>query len=165
MKKKSGHFKTLQERFPPSAACSCEICQSYCQRPGWWTVDEAQKALQAGYGNRMMLEISPEFTFGVLSPAFKGCEGNIALKDFQQNGCTFLADGLCSLHSTGLLPLECRFCHHNRPGQGLKCHEALEQDWKSKQGQALVAQWAQTMGLWNRYGMSAPQGAPVRNKT
>ena len=36
-----------------------------------------------------------------------------------------MSGGLCTLHSTGLLPLECRFCHHSRIGQGIKCHEAL----------------------------------------
>ena len=61
----------LAKRFPPSKPCSCDICLGYCQRPGWWTVEEAAKAIEAGYADRMMLEMSPELTFGVLSPAFK----------------------------------------------------------------------------------------------
>jgi hypothetical protein len=50
--------KTLHEKYPPSEPCTCEICLSYCARPGWWTVEEAASALEAGYGNRMMLEIA-----------------------------------------------------------------------------------------------------------
>lgn len=65
-----------------------------------------------------MLEIAPELTFGVLSPAFRGCEGGIALQQYAQNGCCFLSDSLCELHGTGFMPLECRFCHHLRAGLG-----------------------------------------------
>jgi hypothetical protein len=62
-------IRTLQDQFPPSEACNCEICQSYCLRPGWWSVEQAARAIQTGYAVRMMLEISPDRTFGVLSPA------------------------------------------------------------------------------------------------
>jgi hypothetical protein len=89
----------------------------------------------------MMLEVSPEMTFGVLSPAFKGCEMNFALQAFSKSGCNFLSDGLCELHGTGLEPLECRFCHHTRRGMGQKCHADLERDWNSAKGRALVAKW------------------------
>jgi predicted ester cyclase len=46
------------------------VCKSYCRRPGWWTVEEASRAIEKGYGPRMMLEMAPGFRFGVLSPAF-----------------------------------------------------------------------------------------------
>ena len=65
--------KTLLEKYPASEPCTCDVCLSYCIRPGWWTVEQATAAFDAGYGDRMMREIAPEFTFGVLSPAFKGC--------------------------------------------------------------------------------------------
>ena len=81
-KKKRAKQKTLPEKYPPSEPCACEICLCYCIRPGWWTVEEATLALEAGYGNRMMLEIAPELTFGVLSPAFKGCEKSFATHQF-----------------------------------------------------------------------------------
>jgi len=35
----------------------------------------------------MMLEISPERTFGVLSPAFRGGKGKFALNNYAQNRC------------------------------------------------------------------------------
>lgn len=97
--------------------------------------------MKAGYGSRMMLEISPDRTFGVLSPAFKGCECNYALQQYAGNGCNFLMNGLCELHGTGFEPLECLFCHHQRQGLGIKCHTDLEKDWQTPAGQFLVREW------------------------
>lgn len=142
----------LQEKYPASEPCSCEICLGYCRRPGWWTVEEAAAAIQAGYGHRMMLEIAPELSFGVLSPAFKGCERSIASNPFAGRGCTFLRQGLCELHGTGHQPLECRFCHHERRGLGLRCHHDLEKDWKTPAGQALVKAWIERFRLGQARG-------------
>jgi len=143
----------LEKRFPPSQPCSCEICLSYCQRPGWWSVEQAAMALAAGYANRMMLEIAPEFTFGVLSPAFKGNEGNFSLHFFAKRGCTFLNDNLCELFGTGLQPLECRFTHHTRQGLGPVCHSALEKDWYGKEGQRLILQWNEITHAFDWLGL------------
>ena len=100
----------------------------------------------------MMLEISPERDFGVLSPAFKGNEGGYALQVFSKNGCTFLNDEHCELFGTGVQPLECRFCHHDRKGRGIKCHSDLEKGWKTKHGQILIVKWGNLTGLWERQG-------------
>lgn len=141
------YYKTIYEKYPPSEPCSCDICKAYCRRPGWWTVEEAMKAMEAGYGRRMMLEISPELTFGVLSPAFRGCEGYYAIQEFSFMGCNFLKGGLCELHGTGVQPLECRYCHHSRRGLGEKCHTDIEKEWDSLVGQKLVKEW---MGIYLR---------------
>src|SRR5512143_3320363 len=110
--------KSLAEKYPPSEPCACSVCVGYCQRPGWWTVEEARQAIQAGYASRMMLEMSPDRAFGVLAPAFSGCETQFAANEYAQRGCTFFKELRCELHGTGLMPLECRFCHHDRPGMG-----------------------------------------------
>lgn len=143
---------SLATKYAPSEPCSCDICVNYCQRPGWWTVEQATRAIDAGYADRMMLEISPELTFGVLSPAFKGNEGNIALQIFSRQGCTFLKNNLCELFGTGLQPLECRFCHHTRLGLGRECHLAIEKDWYSKKGQRLIIRWNEVTKIFERYG-------------
>jgi hypothetical protein len=146
--------KALMEKFPPSDPCSCKICVSYCRRPGWWTVKEAWNAFHNGLSNRMMLEIAPERTFGVLSPAFKGNEGNFAFQLFAGNGCTFLKDNLCELFGTGLQPLECRFCHHSHLGEGMQCHSELEKEWNTFNGQELVRVWCLKVGKninWNMH--------------
>jgi len=149
--RKRNRNESLVERFPPSGKCQCEICVSFCNRPGWWSVDQARLAVKAGYSSRMMLEVSPELTFGVLSPAFKGCEGLFSLQCYSKNKCTFFIKDLCELHTSGLVPLECQFCHHSRPGLGPHCHHALENDWKTKAGQSLVEQWTKMFHLWDTF--------------
>lgn len=143
----------LVRKFPPSQPCQCAICLSFCRRPGWWTVHQASQAMAQGYSNRMMLELSPDFGFGVLSPAFKGNENEIAVQAFADKGCTFLQDNLCELFGSGLEPLECRFTHHSRMGEGAKCHQALEADWRTAEGQQLVIRWCEGNDLFTRYGL------------
>jgi hypothetical protein len=143
-------YKSLEERFPPSEPCSCGECRQFCSRPGWWTVAEAAAALQAGLGGRMMLEMEAREKLAVLSPAFRGNEGDFAWQEFAANGCGFLKDQLCELHGSGHQPLECRFCHHERAGQGQLCHAALEKDWATPAGQALVVEWARLTGFLER---------------
>jgi len=143
----------LQEKYSPSEPCSCDICKGYCLRPGWWTVDEAEAVLQTQYINRIMLEVSPEKDFAVLSPGFKGNEGSIALEVFSGNGCTFFMDGLCELFGSGLQPLECRFCHHSRKGEGINCHLSIEEEWKTPRGKRIVVRWGNMTGLWVKMGL------------
>ena len=101
-----------------------------------------------------MLEISPELDFGVLSPAFKGNEGNYALQIYSKNGCTFLKNELCELFGTELQPIECRFCHHDRLGLGAKCHSDIEKDWNTDYGKKLIIKWGSITGLWYKQGFS-----------
>ena len=154
---KPGNFrntKSLYEKYPPSESCSCKVCLSYCQRPGWWTLDEAEKAIDAGFANRMMLEIAPGLNFGVLSPAFKGNEGNYALQLFSEKNCTFLKNNLCEIFGTGFQPIECRFCHHSRKGSGLKCHTDIEKLWNTNSGKRLIVRWGNIIGFWERQGFN-----------
>lgn len=44
----------LKEKHQPSQPCSCDICKSYCLRPGWWTVEETEKAIENGLSSRIM---------------------------------------------------------------------------------------------------------------
>jgi hypothetical protein len=143
----------LHQKYPPSTPCSCNICVSYCKRPGWWTVEEAEKAIGAGYAFRMMLEISDDKSFGVLSPAFKGNEVNYALQVYSKQGCTFLVDGLCELFGTGYQPLECRFCHHERKGLGVKCHNDIEKEWNSNEAKRVIVKWGNITGFWQKQGL------------
>lgn len=145
--------RTLSERYPPSEPCGCEVCLAYCARPGWWTVKEAARALEAGYAGRMMLELASDRSFGVLSPAFRGNEREFALQRHAGNKCTFLREDRCELHGTGFQPLECRFCHHTRPGLGPKCHADLERDWQTPAGRGLVRRWGTITALWARWGI------------
>jgi hypothetical protein len=143
----TGSSSPLQRKYPPSDPCACDVCVAYCRRPGWWTVEEADRAIAAGHARRMMLEMSPDRSFAVLAPAFKGNEVDFALQAHADGWCTFLQQGRCELHGTGVQPLECRFCHHDRPGQGEACHADLERDWNGDAGRALVVRWAKITGV------------------
>jgi hypothetical protein len=110
-------------------------------------VEEAGRAIDLGYADKMMLEVSPEMTFGVLSPSFKGGEMNFALQEFSANKCTFLEGDLCGLFNSGVQPLECRFCHHDRVGEGKKCHNAIEKDWNTFRGQKVVKKWIEKVNF------------------
>jgi hypothetical protein len=138
--------KSLAEKHAPSEPCSCETCLNYCKRPGWWNAEQASQAM-AEYGSRMILEMSPEWTFGVLSPAFYGCEGNFALQEYSQYGCNFLKNTLCELHGTKHQPLECRFCHHDRKDQGIRCHSDIERKWKTPVGRSVIDRWIRLTGF------------------
>jgi hypothetical protein len=131
----------IYTQFPASSPCTCKICISFCKRPGWWLVSEARDAIVHGYANRMMLELSPNHSFGVLSPAFKGNEGYLALLEYSDNYCTFLENDRCTIFGKTFQPIECRFCHHDRIGLGKKCHYAIEKDWNSSKGKRLVNDW------------------------
>jgi hypothetical protein len=122
--------RSLADRYPPSPPCGCETCLAYCRRP-----DDARDVPRS---------------VGVLSPAFKGCEVDFAKEAFAARGCTFLADGRCELHGTGHQPLECRFCHHDRPGQGSRCHEDIGKDWNTAPGRALVVRWSKATFFLDR---------------
>ncbi len=148
MEQKRG--KTLAGKYPPSRPCTCEVCVGYCMRPGWWTVSEAAMAIQGGYAQRMMLEMAPDRSFGVLSPAFKGCEADFARERGAAEGCTFLHDRRCELHGTPFMPLECRHCHHENPSSGKRCHADIEKDWNTPAGRALIVQWSKLTGFWER---------------
>lgn len=146
-----GKDEAFAQRYPASEPCTCAVCRAYCTRPGWWTVQEAARAILNGLAGRMMLEVAPDFSFGVLSPAFFGCEGHFALQEFARFGCNFYKEGLCELFGTGLVPLECRFCHHTRIGQGAVCHADLEKDWRTAAGQILVRKWMDLTGILDRF--------------
>ncbi len=155
----------LRTKYPASPDCSCPICVAYCKRPGWWTVAEAARALEAGYGPRMMLEMSPDRAFGVLAPAYKGREADFGVRPASDPGCTFLSNNLCELHGTGLQPLECRVCHHDRPGAGPRCHADLERQWNTAAGRALVVKWSNATGFLRQAQIDPQDTTPKPNGT
>ena len=122
-------------------------------------MEEAAAALGAGYGARMMLEMGQGNAFAVLSPAFKGNEQGFAAQEFANQGCTFLTEDRCELHATGHQPLECRFCHHDRPGEGVRCHADIEKQWNTAAGRALVVRWSNDTEFWQRLRPMAPAEA------
>jgi len=50
------------------------------------------------------------------------------------------------------MPLECRYCHHDRQGLGEKCHLDIEKDWNTPRGKTLIKEWGNRVGLWSQLG-------------
>src|SRR5262245_51533200 len=111
-------------------SCTCEKCIRACQRaPGWMSPEEARKAIDNGYADRLMRDwFEPSSKYGnkeriyVLAPASLGCEGKDAPEvdredlhniirglEWNKGRCTFFNDeGRCEVHESGFKPLQCK---------------------------------------------------------
>ena len=58
---------------------------------------------------------------------------------------------MCELYDTGLILIECRFCHHLREGLGEKCHQDIGEEWNTPPGQILVNKWMLMTGVLLKY--------------
>jgi hypothetical protein len=126
-------------------ACSCDECKAMCERrPCWPTPDDAQRLIDAGYANRLMLDWwfdkAQDKTVYVLTPAIVGREAGQA-PAIPSGRCTFLNEqGLCRLHDLGLKPTEGRqaLCKERTPA-GL--HEQIGQTWEGSAGKTVIDAW------------------------
>ena len=126
-------------------SCSCSECQAMCQRrPCWPTPADAQRLIEAGYADSLMLDWcfdrEQSKTICLLTPAIHGREAGEA-PAHPSGPCTFLDEqNLCRLHDLNLKPTEGQLalCHDRTPA-GL--HEQIGQAWDCDAGRALVDQW------------------------
>lgn len=120
--------------------CQCDICVSMCNnRPCWPTPKEAEKLIDEGYGNRLMLDyfFGKENSIDILSPASKGSEG-ISAPHLPQ-GCTFFDGRSCELHDKGFKPLEGRVDSCKNDDNSV--HEDIVEMWDSDEGRIVVERW------------------------
>ncbi len=139
------------------ASCTCSACVEACKRfPGWFGLDDAEAALDAGLAKRLMLDFWEEFpeNISILSPASEGCEGDDAPDmpafafGWTKGRCVFLSpEGLCLLHDTPYKPLQCRtmISREQPPGEWID-NRAVRDLWDSDRGRALVARWEKEVG-------------------
>ncbi len=125
-------------------SCSCEVCVSACSRkPGWFLPGEAEKlaenlgvSLQQLFNEKLAVDYwaaYPEDDTLVLVPTMQGqLPGRIVSWSFYGKPCTFLKDGLCSIHEKGK-PYECRKLHGDE-AQELS-HEEVAKAWEPYQSQ------------------------------
>lgn len=147
-----------------STTCSCRKCAKRCEvMPGWMTPDEAECAMSAGMGPRLMLDwLEPDDDYGntervlVLCPAAVDCEMGRApefaelwpgmhylqamFEDPLNFPCTFLKNGLCEIHASGFKPKQCRESFGCRPNVGPTKYD-IARDWDTENGRVLVARW------------------------
>lgn len=158
----------------PESSCACDKCQSMCRRPCWPMPEDAEKLLDAGYGDRLMLDwyFLQDRRIALLAPAIPGHEGKLApcsedpaeiaktdplramLVTMQMlaempklnGGCTFHGkDGLCELHDKGLKPTEGKRTRHDIKNEEI--HEAVATTWDNAYGREIVDKWKKTRGL------------------
>lgn len=132
--------------------CSCRDCVKMCEdRPCWPIPEEAEKLINAGYADKLMLDYwvgggPNDEDIHILGPATVGREGRHA--PFIPYGrCTLLTDkGLCPLHDKGLKPFEGRMATCKEQ-DGIELHEYTAMTWNSNKGREVVARWQELMGL------------------
>ena len=130
---------------PAITACACAECVAMCQRrPCWPTPDDAQRLIEAGYADRLMVDWwfdrDQNKTIYLLTPAIVGRESGEAPAQ-PEGRCTFLDEaGLCQLHDCDLKPTEGQIalCAGRTP-EGL--HEQIGRTWDAMAAQALIDRW------------------------
>ena len=139
----------------PENECSCEKCASMCEhRPCWGTPNDVEKmmAQEPDLAKRLQEDywVSTPDDIRVPSPAVKGYEGRRAPL-FPQGVCTFLENGLCTLHDKGLKPLEGRVATCKKGAKITKMHEEMRADivqsWNTPEGKATLAKWRRLVGI------------------
>jgi Fe-S-cluster containining protein len=143
-------------------SCSCSKCRSLCSNPGWFTPEEAERAIEAGYADKMMIDyLVGEPNIYILAPASKGCEKDRApntdelfgsgLSRFVTRGttkgkCVLNKDGLCFIHDTDFKPLQCRSAMACEGDVGLD-NTQMGEMWRNPEAQALVRRWMALVDL------------------
>lgn len=154
-------------------SCTCPKCVRACRHtPGWMTPEEAARAIDAGLGERLMVDwwvrwpgehAREDGKLLLLCPASRGSEGDFH-RDWYgddwdpmaffsppkgKGACTFLTkEERCSIHDSGHKPIECRevmVCGNEEDYDGL--HENVAGLWATEEAQALVARWVEERGL------------------
>ncbi len=127
--------------------CTCDRCRSFCRRRSCWpTPEEAQAIIDAGHGDKLMLDwwvATP--TIYLLCGAIAGYEGKAAPAD-PRGRCGFLtADEQCELHPD-LKPIEGRLAYHD--GRDLSwLHGEVAAAWDTPLGRSIVKSWSEERGI------------------
>lgn len=124
------------------AECSCEKCVKACKRyPGWFSVEEASRAIDGGHAKRLMLDwYAADPDIYVLAPAGQGYEGKSAPfwpDEYMQ--CTFLINDRCTIHDSGFKPRMCcesMICQQTGPSK-----KDFTEDWDTDEGRDLINRW------------------------
>lgn len=134
---------TLNEEGCTCARC-VEMCRTYACLP---TPEEAESLINAGYGDRMMLDTrpaisDPKLLVLTLMPAMKGYERRISPMQLGISDCSFLVNERCALHDLDLKPLEGKFnLHDTMDDQANKIVYYIKLLWSLSSGKAIVNKW------------------------
>lgn len=137
------HLKVL-----PSE-CECEQCKSMCRGPCCGDIKDIEKIIDAGYGNRLMLDDWPDPSGcgDILKPALKGYEGEKAPYTTRSSGgCTFFIGGKCELHDKNLKPIQGKLYHHALSDKEFySIDEYIRNSWKGPLSKKVIQKWKMQM--------------------
>lgn len=122
--------------------CSCEKCSSMCHAPCNGTSEDMHRLMNAGYGDRLMLDDWPGDE-KVIKPALKGYEGKQAPWETRSlPGCTFWKEGKCELHSLGLKPTLAKLVIHDQSDEEHEqiC-EFIRESWRKEEAIEAINRW------------------------
>jgi hypothetical protein len=130
------------------SACSCEECIDMCMTYSCLpTPLEAQTMIDAGFGERMMLDTRPaashpDIKIFTLLPAMAGYERKLSPMEIGISPCVFLESGLCQLHDIGMKPLEGRVAIHGQETERERIFfNMLKGQWDTPYGRRVVEEW------------------------
>ncbi len=127
----------------PVVNCDCTECQEMCYRPCWPTPDEAQRLINSGLGDKLMLDYwdSSEGIVYILCPANNNRTGQVA--DFVPTKCRCVFQDevtlKCALHDTDMKPLEGRVISCKTGPNNV--HEQVKELWDTDDARKLVDEW------------------------
>ena len=147
-------------------ACACAKCVDLCRRnPGWFTPQEAAKALAAGLADKLMCDwLEPSNEVGnderifVLAPAADARGGEMAPEWDEMHGggggmfaallgplpykgrCIFFKKDRCAVHDSGFKPRQC-VENFGCDGQIRADNYEMARLWNNEEGRALIATW------------------------
>lgn len=101
-------IEVLAEMKP--SACSCDTCKNMCRTtPCIGTPQDIRKIIEAGHGDKL----AHTFWAAGLNIGMAPVPIIAPLFDDKRKCCSFLKDdGLCSLHNSGLKPIEGKLTNH-----------------------------------------------------
>lgn len=164
--------KDLQLKDYDQDYSECKGClkgQKFCERACWPTPQEAKLLIEAGYGDKLMLDVwhnSKDGDTELLCPATpgyetKGAPGRDPVSILEsllggpnplRGGCVFQEPEtkLCLLHSEGLKPFEGRkSCCKIENGKGL--HKAVASSWDTEEARELINVWKEKYYTENEF--------------
>lgn len=89
--------------------CKCNLCKSQCKTPCLGTPADIERIIDAGHGDKIKLT---DWAVGMVSGTMDS-PVEMYQAEYNENGCVFFKDGLCSLHDAGLKPTEGKLSHHS----------------------------------------------------
>jgi hypothetical protein len=128
--------------------CSCDRCVMMCKTYSCLpTPQEAEVLINAGYGDRMMMDTrpaisDPKLLILTLIPAMKGYERRISPMQTGISDCSFLENDRCTLHNPGMKPLEGKFNRHDTTDEEAnQIVHYIKYLWSLSGGRAVVDAW------------------------